>query len=113
MPKPSSYAQASAICARGGRFTELRAAGTVVSLLGERESRSGLHEGFFVRFGNAAPVRVEDNADITGIVPLRAGEHILIQGQYECDDDVLHWTHHDPSGRHLAGFIEADGHTYR
>ena len=80
------------------------------------------HEGFLVLVNFAMPnqyehvlraFRIEDNTDITGPIPLRRGEAIRFQGQFECNDDVIHWTHHDPAGRHIDGYIEADGKSYR
>lgn len=56
---------------------------------------------------------VEDNVSITGVIPLRSGERISLLGQLECDDLVIHWTHHDPAFRHLSGYIEADGRRYQ
>lgn len=108
---PGTLDAAVNACNGGAAFAEVRAAGTVMRVLGARESRSGVHEGFFFRSG-ARALRVEDNAGITGPIPLRPGEPITVQGQYECDDGVIHWTHHDPAGRHTAGFVEAGGRMY-
>lgn len=99
-------------CSRGAAHVEVRDTGTVLRVLGIRRSRSGLHEGFVVRL-SGIELRVEDNADITGTIPLRAGEPIALQGQYECNDGVIHWTHHDPRFRHPAGYIEAGGTRYQ
>lgn len=83
----------------------------VVRVLGEREGRSGMHEGFVIRAGGQT-FRVEDNVSIARTIPLRTGETISLLGQLECDDDVIHWTHHDPSGRHVSGYIKAGGTLY-
>ena len=58
-------------------------------------------------------IRIEDNVSVTGPIPLSKGELVTLQGQYECNDGVIHWTHHDPRGRHVGGFIEAGGKIYR
>ena len=63
--------------------------------------------------GNGLTIRVEDNTTITGQIPLSKGEAVSLQGQYECNDGVIHWTHHDPRGRHFGGFIQAGGKIYR
>ena len=89
-------------------------AARVRRVLGVRQSESGLHEGFiFAPLATNQLYRVEDNADITGIIPLYRGDMIELQGQYECDDGVIHWTHHDPAGRHISGFIKVHGRTYQ
>lgn len=110
-PPVDNVTQAVAACDRGAQHDEIRESGTVARILGTRESRSGLHEGFIVLL-RGRTYRVEDNADVTGVIPLRRGEGITLQGQFECDDYVIHWTHRDPSGRHLTGYVEVDGKYY-
>ena len=81
-------------------------------VLGMRDSRSGEHEGFLIEAsGNV--YKVEDNADITGPIPLHRGDTVSLLGQFECNDNVIHWTHHDPRGRHPAGYIEVNGTRYQ
>lgn len=112
IPRPDTLAQAGADCAKGARHEEVRFYGSVLETLGTRLTRSGAHEGFIVLTAAHKHVRVEDNTDITGAIPLRLGEPVAVQGQYACDDGVVHWTHRDPEGRHWSGFITAGGHTY-
>jgi hypothetical protein len=83
----------------------------VTRILGERASRSGVHEGFIIRAGERS-FKVEDNVDITGPIPLRRGNTVSLLGQLECDDYVIHWTHHDPRGRHPSGYVKVNGKTY-
>jgi hypothetical protein len=109
---PVSIRQAMASCARGASAVEVVAAGTVARTLGSYSSRTGTHEGFLLATGGLT-VRIENNTTITGPVPLAKGEAVSLQGQYECNDGVIHWTHHDPRMRHAGGFIEAGGKTYR
>jgi hypothetical protein len=86
----------------------------VVRVLGERAGRSGYHEGFLIATASGTDTfKVEDNTDITGPIPLRRGDAISLLGQFECDDYVIHWTHHDPRGRHPAGYIEVNGTRYQ
>ena len=93
---------------------------SVVRVLGDRAGRSGVHEGFVI---NACPrltsctrewtyLKVEDNVDITGPIPLQRGDAVSLLGQLECDDNVIHWTHHDPRGRHQSGYIKVNGKLY-
>lgn len=109
-------------CNGGAQHAELTVTGSVERLLGERRSQSGEHEGFVLSTGGcnaarrpcpAAHLRVEVNTSITGEVPLTAGQIVTVRGQYECNDGVIHWTHHDPSGRHMAGFIDVNGTRYQ
>ncbi len=109
---PVSIRQAMADCARGSSGVEVVASGTVARMLGIYSSRTGTHEGFVLSTGGLM-VRIEDNTTISGPVPLTKGEAVSLQGQYECNDGVIHWTHHDPRLRHVGGFIQAGGITYR
>lgn len=84
---------------------------SVVRVLGEREGRSGEHEGFIIR-ANGRTFKVEDNVGITGPIPLRRGDALSLLGQLECDDYVIHWTHHDPRGRHMPGYVKVNGRVY-
>ncbi len=111
-PRFDTLTQALHACQSGARYDEIRERGDVVRVLGVRDSRSGMHEGFLVAIASRT-WRVEDNVDITGPIPLHRGEPIELQGQFECDDGVIHWTHRDPGGRHIAGYIEVDGRRYR
>jgi hypothetical protein len=83
----------------------------VLHVLGERSGRSGEHEGFIIGVSQRT-FKVEDNTDITGPIPLHRGDIVSLLGQLECDDDVIHWTHHDPRGRHPSGYIKVNGAVY-
>ena len=83
----------------------------VTRVLGERDSRSGVHEGFIVRVDRRT-YKVEDNVNITGPIPLERGDVVSLLGQLECDDYVIHWTHHDPRGRHPSGYVKVNGKLY-
>ena len=109
---PVTIKQAMASCARGSSAVEVTASGTVARVLGTYRSRTGMHEGFLLST-NGLTVRIQHNMTITGPVPLTKGEAVSLQGQYECNDGVIHWTHHDPRMRHVGGFIQAGGKTYR
>jgi hypothetical protein len=95
---------------------EVIAQGTVVAVLGRRFSRSGEHEGYLLKLNGDCDLmlKVETNESITGPVPIHRGEKLIVKGEYEYDvmGGVLHWTHHDPGGRHVAGYVVSDGKTY-
>jgi hypothetical protein len=109
-------------CNTGAQHVEAHLSGYVARVLGIRAGASGSHEGFILATADCshkiqtcpvASLKVEDNVDITGVIPLRRGERVELQGQYECNDGVIHWTHRDPRGRHIAGYIRVNGNTYQ
>ncbi len=96
---------------------EVVASGTVVDVLGTRRGPSGNHEGFLLRLGGGCDllVRVETNVDLTGPVPIRTGENAIVKGEYEYEPmgGVIHWTHHDPRGRHDGGYVRLGDRSYQ
>jgi len=97
---------------------EVTAAGSVAGILGLRRGPSGLHEGFLLHLSGAAghglTVRVEDNVDITGEIPLAQGAQVEVRGEYVYDSrgGLIHYTHHDPRGRHPAGYVRVGDKTF-
>jgi hypothetical protein len=97
---------------------EVTARGKVVKVLGIRSGPSGRHEGFLVHLtGNEAhdiTIRVEDNVDLTGPIPLHSGDDVEIRGEYIFDPrgGIVHYTHRDPRGRHPSGYVRVNGRVY-
>jgi hypothetical protein len=59
---------------------------------------------------------VAHNIDLAPrISSLREGDPVAFNGVYEWHPKggTIHWTHHDPDGRHEAGWLEHDGRTYQ
>jgi len=73
------------------------------------------HQRFIIRVGEARTVLVAHNIDLAPRVPLSVGDDVTVRGEYEWNErgGVLHWTHHDPDGRHDPGWIEHDGERYQ
>lgn len=96
---------------------EVLATGVVTRDLGLRAGRSGTHEGYLLRLDNGCRLvlKVETNVDLTGPIPIKTGDRAVVKGEYEWTrlGGVLHWTHHDPRGRHEGGYVTVEGHTYQ
>ncbi|MDX2000670.1 MAG: DUF3465 domain-containing protein [Thermoanaerobaculia bacterium] len=73
------------------------------------------HQRFLLRLPSGLTVLVAHNIELAERVPLTVGDTVEIRGEYEWNDKggVLHWTHHDPSGRRDGGHIRYDGRVYR
>jgi hypothetical protein len=72
------------------------------------------HEAFDVST-DAGPLEVVDNVSIAPRCPVSVGDRVEIRGEMVHDPGrlpVVHWTHHDPAGRHLDGFIRLRGRLY-
>ena len=89
--------------------------GTVDHIL--RDDNKGLrHQKFILRLPSGQTLLVAHNIDISQrLNGIQKGDSIEFQGQYEWNPKggVLHWTHHDPRGRHKAGWLQFNGHKYQ
>ncbi|PWT93503.1 MAG: hypothetical protein C5B55_04490 [Blastocatellia bacterium] len=74
------------------------------------------HQRFIVRVASNQTVLVVHNIDIAPrIDTLQTGDSISFYGEYVWNDQggMVHWTHHDPAGRHVAGWLKYKGRTYQ
>ena len=93
----------------------VEAEGTVDRLFSD-DLRGSRHQRFVVRLPSGHTVLISHNIDLAPrIDSLKAGDPIAFRGEYEWNDKggVVHWTHHDPDGRHPGGWLRHDGRTYR
>ena len=96
---------------------EISFAGTVISaprfFLGS--NTHAWHEAFDTRTDDGRTVQVVDNVDLAPRVPVVPGDRIAVRGELVRDRHgaaVVHWTHHDPAGRHADGWIDLRGRRY-
>lgn len=114
---PDNIAAIDAIHQHHGH-QEVTIEGTVAQVLPNQKSLTGLHERFILDVhtgsGDQQLILVAHNIDIAPQVPLQEGDDVIVHGDLELDPQgpVIHWTHHDPSGRHPPGFIKVHGQTY-
>jgi len=61
-------------------------------------------------------VLVSHNIDLAPRIDgLRTGDRVDVRGEYEWNarGGVIHWTHHDPQGRHPGGWLRHRGRLYQ
>ena len=74
------------------------------------------HQRFLVRLASGQTLLIAHNIDLAKRVDsLRAGDSVEFYGEYEWNakGGVIHWTHRDPGGRHVDGWIKHSGQTYQ
>jgi len=94
---------------------EVTADGTVVRMLSDRTSGTGVHEQFILQLASGGiTVEVEHNISIGARAPLKEGDHVVVHGEYiwNAQGGLIHFTHHDPQGTHAGGYIQDNGKTY-
>lgn len=100
----------------GDRATrEVSGSGTVIRVLPD-DTHGARHQRFILRLASGDTLLIAHNVDLAPRVsPLRIGDTIAYQGEYAWNPQggVVHWTHHDPAGRHPAGWLRRDGQTFQ
>jgi hypothetical protein len=74
------------------------------------------HQRFILRISPQQTVLVAHNIDVAERVPdLQIGGFVEFYGEYEwnVEGGVIHWTHHDPDGGHIAGWLKYAGNIYQ
>lgn len=93
----------------------LRVGGRVVRTLADDRDGSR-HQRFIIETDSGQTLLVAHNIDLAPRLDgLKAGDSVTLYGEYEWNDQggIMHWTHHDPAGRHEAGYIEWRGRKYQ
>jgi hypothetical protein len=87
------------------------ASGVVDRVLSD-DTEGGRHQRFILRLASGQTLLIAHNIDIAPPVNgLSVGDSVEFSGQYEWNDQggAVHWTHHDPSGQHQAGWLKRGG----
>jgi hypothetical protein len=89
--------------------------GKVISILAD-DLDGSRHQRFIVQLASGQTLLITHNIDIAPrITGLQVGDSVSFNGEYVWNEKggVIHWTHHDPQGRHVAGWVIHDGKTYK
>jgi len=104
----AAYAQRLSDVQTGGK-------GVVARVL-QDDTKGSRHQKFLLNLSEGPTILVAHNIDLAPRIPaLKRGDHVEFFGEYEWSDKggVIHWTHHDPSGRHIAGWLKHNGKKYQ
>jgi Protein of unknown function (DUF3465) len=101
--------------ASGASDIQVEGEGTVIRVLPD-DLNGHRHQRFIVQLASGQTLLVTHNIDIAPrIYGLEVGDSVRFNGEYVWNKKggVIHWTHHDPQGRHVAGWIKHNGQTFK
>ena len=89
--------------------------GTVIRVLAD-DLDGSRHQRFIVQLASGQALLLTHNIDIAPRIDgLKVGDSVHFNGEYVWNDKggVIHWTHHDPQGKHVAGWVLHNGKKYQ
>ena len=95
--------------------TQVQGTGVVSRLLPDDNDGSH-HQRFILRMQSGRTLLVAHNIDLAPRIDhLKEGDTVEYSGEYEWNPKggVIHWTHRDPSGQHVAGWLKHDGRIFQ
>jgi len=94
---------------------QVRGSGKVIRILPD-DMQGIRHQRFIIELNSGQTLLIAYNIDVAPrINNLNVGDYITFCGEYEWNakGGVVHWTHHDPSGRHVNGWLTHGGKLYQ
>ena len=99
------------------RSSDVQVSGTGVVIKTLPDDLQGSrHQKFLLKLSSGQTLLVAHNIDLAPrISSLSKGDSVSFNGVYEWNakGGVLHWTHHDPAGRHEGGWLKYNGRLYQ
>jgi len=89
--------------------------GVVVRTLSD-DTKGSRHQRFIIKVPSGRTLLVAHNIDLAPRISfLNVGDTIEFNGVYESNakGGVIHWTHHDPRGKHQNGWLKHQGRIYQ
>ena len=94
---------------------QIQGEGVVTRILSD-DLDGSRHQRFILQISEKQTVLVAHNIDIASrLMGLTVNSTVEFYGEYEWNDlgGVIHWTHHDPDGYHIDGWLKYNGETYQ
>lgn len=89
--------------------------GIVIKILPD-DLEGSRHQKFILKNKTGQTVLIAHNIDLANRVDdLKVGDKVVYSGEYEWNSrgGIVHWTHHDPKGYHVAGWLKVRNKEYK
>lgn len=89
--------------------------GKVIGILPD-DNQGSRHQRFIIKLASNQTLLIAHNIDLAPkIENLKVDDHVNFYGEYEWNSKggVIHWTHHDPNGKHEEGWLNHGGKMYQ
>jgi len=115
--KQSTAGDSSAERAFENRQSDIQVRGTgVVTLIFPDDNIGSRHQKFILKLLSGQTLLISHNIDLAPrLDSLSTGDTVEFYGEYEWNakGGVVHWTHQDPRGKHVGGWLKHNGSTYQ
>ncbi|MGF1877260.1 DUF3465 domain-containing protein [Photobacterium frigidiphilum] len=93
---------------------QVSGSGNVIRVLPD-DNQGSQHQKFILRLYSNQTILISHNIDLAPrVLNLNVGDTVEFNGEYEWNSKggVVHWTHRDPRGIHIHGWLKHNGKTY-
>jgi len=90
---------------------QVQGEGEVIKLLAD-DTQGSRHQRFIIRLASGQTLLIAHNIDLAPrLSPLAPGDWVSFYGEYEWNakGGLVHWTHYDPKGVHIDGWLKLTG----
>lgn len=94
---------------------QVEGSGTVVRILSD-DTEGSQHQKFILELASGQTILIAHNIDLAPRLDgLAEGDTVEFNGVYEYSDEggTVHWTHKDPDGSHVDGWLSWNGQLYQ
>ena len=94
---------------------QVQGVGKVIKVVSD-DNKGSRHQRFILKLSSNSTILIAHNIDLAPrIENLKIDDSIEFYGEYEWNKQggVIHWTHHDPRGKHKDGWLKHNGKIYQ
>ncbi|MBG9993464.1 DUF3465 domain-containing protein [Pseudoalteromonas sp. NZS127_1] len=94
---------------------QVQGSGIVIRILND-DNNGSRHQKFILKLSTGITILIAHNIDLAPRINLLSkGDTVQFYGEYEWNKKggVVHWTHKDPNGYHVGGWLKHKGKIYQ